>query len=77
MNNIRRKKLKAVIAQLEICSSALEVIAREEEDYFDNMPEGIQESQRGDDAEENVSDLESAIESINEAIDQIGSAISR
>lgn len=75
MNKMRRKELRDWIrkaeewaAQGEALKSELENIGYDEQDYFDNMPENLQGSQRGMDAEE-------AIDAINEAIESMGNAI--
>lgn len=75
MNKNRRKELMEWVskaetwaAQGEGLKNELESICSDEQDYFDNMPENLQGSQRGMDAEE-------AIDAMNEAIDCMGNAI--
>ena len=90
MNTPRRKNLQAIIeaieklkSQLEDQMSDLETLRDEETDYYDNMPESIQASERGERAEcsmealteacdtlyDLVSQLEDVTNSIQEAID--------
>ncbi len=90
MNAPRRKNLAKIIeaieelkSQLEDQMSDLETLRDEETDYYDNMPEGIQASERGERAEcsmealteacdtlyDLVSQLEDVTSSIQEAID--------
>lgn len=45
----------------------LEEIRDEEQDAFDNLPEGIQESERGEHMEEYISQMESAIDDMENA----------
>ena len=45
----------------------LEEIRDEEQDAFDNLPEGIQESERGEQMEEYISQMESAIDDMENA----------
>lgn len=75
MNKNRRKELMEWVkkaedwaAQGEELKDALENICSDEQDYFDGMPENLQGSQRGMDAEE-------AIDAMNEAIESMGNAI--
>lgn len=76
MNKNRRKELmewvrkaKNWIAQGEEIKAKLESICSDEQDYFDNMPENLQGSQRGMDAEEAIDIMNEAIESMNNAIE--------
>lgn len=46
MNKIRRKNLQAIIDQLEELKGGLEDLQAEEEEYRDNIPENMQESER-------------------------------
>lgn len=81
MNNVRRKKISKLINELEIlndnynqewlnrCIGVLEDIKNEEEEAFDNMPEGLQYSSRGIDAEAAIDNLEEALGYLEEAID--------
>lgn len=68
MNNQRRKKINEVKSLLKMSGEMLDKILNEEQDYFDNMPENLQGSMRGEDSE-------AAIESLEESIDAIGEAI--
>ena len=52
MNNPRRKKLQAIIDQLEELKSSLEELQEEEEECRDNMPENLQGSERYERADE-------------------------
>lgn len=69
MNKARRQQLRKWLEDIEGIKSELETICSDEQDYFDNMPENLQGSQRGSDAEE-------AIEQMNEAVEYIEDAIS-
>ena len=48
----------------------------EEQDSFDNLPEGIQESERGQKMEEAIDAMDSAMDSISEAIEHLEEASS-
>jgi hypothetical protein len=45
----------------------------EEREKFDNMPEGLQQGERGQSIEEAADALESAVSSIEEALDHLSS----
>ena len=82
MNKQRSKRIYDVIEKMEAVDvnddlfknklsaikSEIEHILFEEENYFDNMPENLQGSMRGEEAEE-------AIEYLTEAVDAIESAL--
>ena len=76
MNKNRRKELMEWISKAESWASQgetlkdeLENICSEEQDYFDNMPENLQGSMRGMDAEEAIDKMNDAIESMGNAIE--------
>ncbi len=64
MNKERRDRLSDVIASLEEAKDLLEDVKNDEQDAFDNMPVGLQCSERG-------SKMEDYIELMEDAVDQI------
>ena len=69
MNKKRRKAIRDIIADLTENKEArnkLEEVLWEEEEAFDNMPENLQYSMRGEDSQEAISTMEEAIELIDE-----------
>ena len=74
MNKVRRKNLQAIIDQLEELKGSLEDLQTEEE-YRDNIPENMQESERYEKADEACDNLSSAVDSLEEAISSIEAAI--
>ena len=68
MNRERRKKIKNISLLLEEIQNKTESIKDDEEYAFDNMPEGIQSSMRGDESQEAIELLDVALEKIEEAI---------
>lgn len=76
MNNERRKVINKIIDKLEEVKSELESCADWEQEAYDNLPEGIQESERGDRMQENVDCLYDVTESISDLIDQLDDIIS-
>lgn len=75
MNKQRRNVLKAIIVTLEDARELLTNVWDEEQEAFDNMPEGPQESERGDAMQEGIDALEYADSSLEEVIDYINEAI--
>lgn len=77
MNKSRRKRIAAVINTLEnagydIIESArdeIEDILWEEEDAYDNMPENLQCSMRGEESSEAIDNLQEAVDKLEEAIE--------
>lgn len=74
MNKDRRKAIKELIADLENARDRAAEIRDEETEYFDNMPEGIQMSERGEAAQEAVSNLEYAADGFDELIEYLENA---
>lgn len=68
MNKVRRANIKETVDLIERVKSVLERILDEEQDYYDNIPENLQSSQRAEDSEDAISNLEDAISNLEEAI---------
>ena len=68
MNKTRRKKLESILSDLETVRDEIENVKDDEQEAFDNLPESIQYSEKGEQMEMNVSDLEELYESIDTAI---------
>lgn len=76
MNEERRKKLEAVNRLLDQCKSDLEEIQGDEQEMFDNMPENLQQGDKGQKVEEAIDCLQQAIDGVGDSISQIETAIS-
>jgi exonuclease VII small subunit len=74
MNKRTRKQLSDLHTKLEEIKSQVEAIRDEEQDKFDNMPEGLQSGERGEKTEEVIGALEDATTSLEEALDRITAA---
>lgn len=74
MNNVRRKALNAIISELEDIQSRLEAINDEENEAYDNMPDSIQESERGEQSYNAMNSMSDALSSIESAISEIENA---
>ena len=73
MNKERRKRLDDVISALEDLQAEIASIAEEEREAYDNMPDSLRDSERGEQMSENADDLdgldcdfESLLDSIRE-----------
>ena len=69
MNNDRRKNISAALELVAEAITALEEARDEEQEYFDDMPENLQSSERGENAEEAVSILDNAIDELTGVTD--------
>ena len=61
MNAQRRKEIQAVLNDLADLRSRVETLQNDEQEAFDNIPEGLQQSDRGQASESAASALENAL----------------
>lgn len=71
MNNTRRKTIRNIRLSLEDIMVTLESTRDDEQDAFDNLPESLQESERGERMQECIDYLDEAIGSLEEAMDNL------
>ena len=71
MNAQTRRQISKLIETLDSVKSDLENFNEEEQEKYCNMPEGLQESERGEAMSEAIENLESAVSSIEEAMDYL------
>ena len=69
MNNERRKKLNLALSYMIQAKAFIERVRDGEQDAFDNLPDGLQCSRKGEQIEENVDTIEDILENIDEVID--------
>lgn len=67
MNAQRRKEIERALEMISEASSILEYCRDEEEAAFDNMPENLQDTERGQQMAEFISQLEDSISSLEDA----------
>lgn len=72
MNKQRRKLISDCIKEIENVKSNIEYILSDEENYFDNMPENLQGSIRGEEAEEAIDVLTNVIDCLDDCISNLG-----
>ena len=65
MNNARRKQIQQAIRRIE---ELVHNILDDEQDAYDNMPEGLQESENGMNSVDAQESLEAACDALEEAI---------
>lgn len=74
MNKVKRRRISRAIETIGVVKSQVESILLEEQIAFNNTPERLQDSEKGEkmqscisQLEDAVDDLESAVESLQEA----------
>jgi hypothetical protein len=75
MNDARRIKITAIVNILQEAHDNLDDIKAEEEEFLDNMPEGVKSGDQGTKAAEAVDRLDDAITSLEQAISECESAV--
>lgn len=68
MNNDKRKRIDQATALIEEARSIIEEIAQEESEAYENMPENLQYSDRGELIQEAINNLEYADSSFDELL---------
>lgn len=71
MNRSRRKELKKAVDLINQAKEIIEMCRDEEQEAFDNLPESIRFSDRGEMMEDYVSKIEYALDSIESAVDSL------
>lgn len=78
MNAKRRKEIEKIISSLENVSERITALYEEESEAYENLPESIQDSERGDNMLAASEALENAMEaasSIEDILDSLREAI--
>ena len=74
MNNQRRKAITNLLEQIEELKSGIEAVMEEERESFENMPESLQDSERGQQSDNAANCLEYANDGFEEIVDQLNEA---
>ena len=74
MNKAQRNQIEKWIDSITEIKKDVESMQKEEQDKLDNMPESLQESERGEQMQNGIENLEYAASSLEEAIDSLESA---
>ena len=75
MNKQRRKELEEAVSMLEDAYATIENVMEQEQEAFDNMPEGLQESERGEAMQENIDSLDSCLSDLENVKEQVEEVI--
>lgn len=75
MNAKRRKEITQLSEQLQSLLERVEYLRDEEAEGFDNMPDSLKDSERGQQAEQAAEHLSMAADSLNETITSLDSAV--
>lgn len=75
MNATRRKQLEKIADKIDELNAELESLRDDEQNAYDNMPESLQDSERGERMTTIIDYLDDATSSLSDTIDYIESAI--
>lgn len=82
MNDARRRRLNELKTEIDFAnnyikeaSKKLSSILSEEQDAFDNMPEGLQSSLRGMCSEDAIDNMEEASEKLDEVVELLNDIV--
>ena len=77
MNKARRKMLQGIIDELDAQREQLEAVQEGEQEAYDNLPDSIQDTERGETMSENASDLEQAASDLEDIIGTLQEIVER
>ena len=69
MNRNRKSEIRDTMQTLLRCVSTLENVKSDEEDYYDNIPENLKESERAEESDHALMFLELALDEISFSIE--------
>lgn len=72
MNKSRREAISKVIDKVDEARWDLDMIRDEEQEAYDNMPEGLQSSERGETMADGLETLDSILDNLEEISSQLG-----
>lgn len=82
MNDTRRRRLREIKTQIDFAnnqlkdaSKKLDSILNDEQNAFDNIPEGLQSSYRGMCSEDAIDSMEEASEKLDEVIELLSDIV--
>jgi len=71
MNKQRRKDIEKATALLEQAREIIDTVQEGEQESYDNLPESIQDSERGETMYDNIDTLQTASDNIGDALDTL------
>lgn len=75
MNRQRRNRIELVMTKLDELREEIEALRDEEQEAFDNLPESLQEGERGEAMNEAIENLDSAAEGFGDIADYLSDAM--
>ena len=75
MNNVKRKEIEKITAELEDIKERIEALQKEEQDAFYNLPLSIQYSERGNVMQIAINHFEYAAENIQDCLYNLSDAL--
>lgn len=75
MNAGRRKRIQEIVDQLTDIQTDVEALRDEEQEAYDNLPENLHGSERGEAMSEAADSLDNAYNSIDEVLEYLTAAI--
>lgn len=73
MNAERRKQITEAVGKLQDAMSIIESVKDDEQDAYDNMPEGLQQGEKGEQASNALDSLDNALSEMESAKDNLES----
>lgn len=77
MNATRRKALEKARGLIEEAQAIIQEAASDEQEAFDNLPESLQDGERGQAMQEAVSELETADDNCGDILSALETAVSQ
>ncbi|MCQ2052409.1 MAG: hypothetical protein MJZ03_00465 [archaeon] len=74
MNKVKRVRINKIVSELDLLLSKVETLRDEEQYAFDNMPENLQDSSKGEILEEKIDQLDDATDYLSDAIESLKEA---
>ena len=71
MNGERRKKVSRLIDRAEGLKEALENVMNEEQESYDALPEGLQETEQGCKLYENIQKMDNSLVNLDDIIEAL------
>ena len=75
MNKQRRKAIEKISDKLEELQAELQMLKDEEEEAYDNLPESLQDGEKGEAMQETIEYLDNADSFIEDAKDALNDAV--
>ena len=74
MNNDRRKQIATVREKVSELAATITELRDEEQEAYDNLPDGIRDGEQGGLMDQAISSLDEAIDALNQAQENLESA---